>query len=120
LSGVSQENCFLYFEDTQVPEEIQPYIIYRLTEGQLECALWQISGGPKALALFLSGDAAAVYRQSGQLDDKWHIFRPERPALLELLKACFQAEIRYAVLDPDPQKAKRVFSIEEILTAVGK
>jgi hypothetical protein len=102
-----------------VPEEIQPYIIYRIAGEEVECAMWQIQDGRKALALFLSGDSAAAYRQVGQLDNHWQIFRPERPALLELLKACSQADVHYAVLDPDRQKAKRIFSIQEILAAVG-
>ena len=41
------------------------------------------------------------------------------PALLELLRACFEAGIRYAVLDPDRQKAKRIFNIQEVLAAAG-
>jgi hypothetical protein len=100
-------------------EEIQPYILYRLDGGQLECALWRIKDGPKALALFLSEETAATYRTTGQLGDDWQIFRPARPALLELLKACAGAEVGYAVVDPTPEKAKRVFNIQEILAAVG-
>jgi hypothetical protein len=99
--------------------EIQPYILYRLDAGQLECALWQIKDGPKALALFLTDEKAAAYRTAGQLGEQWQVFRPARQALLELLKACFQAKIEYAVVDPTPEKAKRVFNIGEILAAVG-
>lgn len=101
-------------------QEIQPYILYRLDGGQLECALWQIKDGPKALALFLTDEKAAAYRTAGQLGEKWTVFRPARPALLELLKACHQAKIEYAVVDPTPEKAKRVFNIGEILAAVGQ
>jgi hypothetical protein len=105
--------------NTPLMPEIQPYILYRLDGGQLECALWQIKDGPKALALFLSDEKAAAYRTAGQLNEQWRVFRPARPALLELLKACFQAKIEYAVVDPTPEKAKRVFNIGEILAAVG-
>ena len=45
-------------------------------------------------------------------------FLPRQVALLELFKSCPQAEIGYAVLDPDLEKAKRIFSIREILDAV--
>ena len=99
---------------------MQPYILYRLEAGQVECALWQIKDGPKALALFLTDEKAAGYRTAGQLDTQWQVFRPERAALLELLKACYQADVRHAVLDPTPEKAKRVFNIGDILAAVGQ
>jgi hypothetical protein len=101
-----------------VNEELHPYILYRLQGGQVECAIWQIKDGPKALALFLSGDSATAYRSAAHLGTEWQIFRPARDAFLHLLKACFQAEIRYVVLEPDLEKAKRIFDINEILMAV--
>jgi hypothetical protein len=102
-------------------DELQPYILYRLdTAGQFECAVWEIKDGPKALALFLTDEKAVNYRTAGQLDAQWQVFRPQRAALLELLKACYQADVKYAVLDPTPEKAKRVFSIGDILAAVGQ
>jgi hypothetical protein len=96
-------------------EEIKPYVVYRIDGDQMECALWQLQDGQKALALFLSGDAATSYREFTHLGPEWKLFSPAKEALHEMLKSCFQAGIAYAVLDPDLEKAKRIFSIKEIL-----
>ena len=99
-------------------EEIQPYVVYRIAGAQMECALWQFKDGQKALALFLSGDAATSYRNSANLGQEWKIFCPAKEVLLELLKGCHEANIGYAVLDPDLEKAKRIFDIQAILRTV--
>jgi hypothetical protein len=106
--------------DVLQPDDIQPYVVYRIDGVQMECALWQFKDGQKALALFLSGDAAMTYRTSANLGEEWRIFCPARDALLQLLKGCHEAGVGYAVLDPDLEKAKRIFSISEILSAVGE
>src|SRR5205809_569819 len=99
-------------------EELHPYVLCRVAGDQAECAVWQIEGGQKALAFFLSGDTATSYRGAAQLGPDWRVFRPARDALLHLLKASFAAGILFAVLDPDRDKAKRIFDIQEILKAV--
>ena len=99
-----------------VNEEIEPYVLYRVDGPQVECALWQLQQGEKALALFLSGDAALSYSAAAQLAG-WEVLRPDRPALLELLQAYVQAGVKYAVLDPDLQQAKRIFDLRAILDA---
>jgi hypothetical protein len=101
-------------------DEIQPYIVYRIDGDQIECALWQFKDGQKALALFLSGDAATSYRSLAHLGAEWKIFCPAKNALLQLLKSCYDTGIGYAVLDPDLEKAKRIFIIRDILSAVGE
>jgi hypothetical protein len=98
-----------------VSDEIQPYVIYRIDGDQMECALWQFKDGQKALALFLSGDAATSYKAAASLGDEWKIFCPAKDTLLPMLKECHDAGISYAVLDPDLEKAKRIFNIHEIL-----
>ena len=101
-------------------DEIQPYVVYRIDGDQMECALWQFKDGQKALALFLSGDAATSYRESANLGAAWKIFCPAKEALLQMLKGCNDAGIDFAVLDPDLEKAKRIFNIHEILKAAGE
>ncbi len=98
-----------------VSEEIQPYVVYRIDGDQMECALWQFHDGQKALALFLSGDTATSYRESTNLGEEGKTFCPAKEVLLQLLKACYQAGIGHAVLDPDLEKARRIFNIQEIL-----
>jgi hypothetical protein len=103
-----------------VSDEIDPFVVYRIDGDQVECALWQFKDGQKALALFLSGDAATSYRASAQLGAEWKIFSPTKDALLQLLRRCHDAGIGYAVLDPDLEKAKRIFDIRQILNAAGE
>jgi hypothetical protein len=103
-----------------VSDEIEPYVVYRLEGAQLECALWQFKDGPKALALFLSGDSATSYIQAANTGTGWKIFRPAKPTLLEILKAGYENGIQHAVLDPDVEKAKRIFYIPDILKVVGE
>ena len=107
-------------EKINVSDEIQPYIVYRIDGEQMECALWQFKDGQKALALFLSGDAATSFKESATLREEWKIFRPAKETLLQMLKGCHEAGIGYAVLDLDPEKAKRIFNIHEILNAAGE
>ena len=96
-------------------DEIQPYVVHRIDGGQMECALWRFSDGRPALALFLTEESATSYRASARLGTGWSIFRPEKELLLELLKSCFDAGIAFAVLDPDAEKAKRIFDLRAIL-----
>lgn len=100
-------------------DEIEPYVIYRIDGDQMVCALWQIEDGRKALALFLSGDAATSYLESACLGAQWKIFRPSKKVLLQLLNGGYQSGIGHAVLDPGLETAKRIFSIQEILHGIG-
>jgi hypothetical protein len=106
-------------EEVDVSEEIEPYIIYRIDGEQMVCALWQTEDGRKALALFLSGDAATSYRESANLGAEWKIFRPAKKVLLQLLNGGYQSGVGHAVLDPGLETAKRIFSIQEILHGIG-
>lgn len=100
-------------------DEIQPYVVYRIDGDQMACALWQLKDGPKAIALFLSGDSATSYIESTNRGTEWKIFCPAKEALGQLLKAAFyQAGIGYAVLEPDLEKAKRIFKIHDMLRTI--
>ena len=101
-------------------DEIEPFVVYRIEGDQMECALWQFKDGQKALALFLSGDAATSFKESASLGAAWKIFCPARKALVQMLKGCHESGIGYAVLDPDLEKAKRIFIIHEILKSAGE
>jgi hypothetical protein len=97
-------------------DEIEPFVVYRIVGGQMECALWRFQDGRTALALFLTEDTATSYRDAANLDAEWKVFRPEKATTLrELLKGCFDAGVAFAVLDPDQDKAKRIFDLRAIL-----
>src|ERR1051326_3056882 len=99
-------------------DEIQPFILFRIAGGEAECATWQVESGEKALALFLSAESAEAYRSAAQLGAEWRVIRPPRAGLLELLRASDRAGVTLAVLDPNSERAKRVFNIRDILSAV--
>jgi hypothetical protein len=99
-------------------DEINPFLLYRLAGGQVECALWQIQEGGRALALFLTAESAARYHTASGLSAEWKVARPGRAGLLELARTAVAAGVRHAVLDPDHEKARRLFDLSEILLAV--
>ncbi len=94
-----------------MPEELEPFVVYRLDGGQMRCAIWQLQQGPSALALFRTADSAVAYRQAAALGSEWSIFQPARNDLAAILKGCHDSGILYAVLDPDGASAKRIFPI---------
>ena len=104
---------------TPVADELSPYLLVRVRNGQAEFARWRAREGQDALAMFLTEDNATAYAKSALSGTGWQIVRPPRTSVLEVLRACYAAGIVFAVLDPDGEKAKRVFPIGEILAAVG-
>jgi hypothetical protein len=99
-------------------DEINPFLLYRLAGGQVECALWQVHEGGQALALFLTAESAARYHTAGGLSAEWKVARPGRAGLMELVRTAVAAGIRHAVLDPDHEKARRLFDLQEILLGI--
>ena len=71
------------------------------------------------LALFLTEHNAMEYSRQALSGPGWQVVRPPRASVLEVLRECHRAGVAFAVLDPDGEKAKRVFPIGEILAAVG-
>jgi hypothetical protein len=102
----------------QLTDEIQPFLVYRIAIQQMECALWQFKEGERAIALFLSEESASAYRASAKLGEDWKIFSPPKDVLLQLFKLSYQSGITRAVLEPDLVKAKRIFSLHDIVRAV--
>jgi hypothetical protein len=97
-------------------EEIEPYLVYRVHGGGMECALWNLAEGPQALALFMSTERVAGYLQTAGLGAEWRVFHPSKNDLMEIFKQCHAGGIRYAVLDPDGREAKRMWDIGEIVS----
>ena len=101
-------------------EEIFPYLVYRRLEDQMECALWTLDEGHKALALFLSEETAKAYIEATDSDSEWKLFCPGRTDLKEILKQSTSAGIDMAVLDPDANQAKRIFDLREVVKTMGE
>lgn len=104
---------------TPVADELSPYMLVRVRNDQAEFARWRAREGQDALALFLTENNATAYAKVALTGPGWQVVRPPRTSVLEVLRACYAAGIAFAVLDPDGEKAKRVFPIGEILAAVG-
>jgi hypothetical protein len=98
-------------------DEIQPYLVYRTSGRQVECALWALETGAKSLALFLTAEAAGRYLDTAGLRPAWKAFRPGKPELLKILEHCLQVGVDYAVLEPDNDEARRLFDLREVLAA---
>lgn len=96
-------------------DEILPFLVYRIIGEQMECALWMLEDGGKALAVFLTETSAGDYIRSTSLGSEWKVFRPVRSDLMQILKRSRAANIHHAVLDPDDRQAKRIFDIDQIL-----
>ena len=96
-------------------DEIEPYVVYRTDGDQVECAVWRLQEGQRAIALFLSIETEASYQRSAALGEEWKIVRPAKQRLLELFKECYRAGILFAVIDPDLTHAKRIFDLKTIL-----
>jgi hypothetical protein len=98
-------------------DEIQPYLVYRTSGRQMECALWAVEGGPKCLALFLSVDSADRYLDNAGLRPVWKSMRPAKPQFLKIIEHCLQVGISHAVLEPDSDQARRLFDLQQVLDA---
>lgn len=96
-------------------DEIQPFLLHRIVDGQVEFALWQLREGQRAIALFLNADSATAYAVAAELSGDWQVFHPEKEMLWKILQFASEAGMRWAVLEPDQEKAKRIFDIGEIL-----
>lgn len=105
---------------TPVADELSPYLLVRVVDDRAEFARWRVREGQDALAMFLTSDNAKAYAKNSLSGPGWQVVRPPRMSVLEVLRACHGAGVTLAVLDPDGEKAKRIFPIAEILAAVGQ
>jgi hypothetical protein len=96
-------------------DEIRPYLVYRASGKQFECALWTLESGAKSLALFLTREAASSYLDSAGLRPVWKELRPAKAELERIFEHCIAAGIEYAVLEPTNQQDGRLFDLREVL-----
>ena len=70
-------------EAVNLSEELSPYLVYRLCGEQMECAVWTLNEGHKALALFLSQENAEAFVKATDLGSDWKVLCPARADLLD-------------------------------------
>lgn len=95
--------------------EIDPFLLFRPSDGEAEVALWRLADGARAVALFVDEAAAVAYRQAAELDAEWQVLQPEKPTLRELLAAAVRGGILFAVLNPGATEASRIWRLSEVL-----
>lgn len=95
-------------------EEVEPWLVCRVRDGQFECAVWRLEQGQLALALFLTEQSAAEYRRT-VLSDAWQTRKPGREELLAILEESGRAGIELVALDPSTTEALRLFRIADVL-----
>lgn len=103
-------------DENQSADEVEPFVAYRVEGDKMDFALWPLAEGGKALALFLTAEAARSFVETAQLTDDWRIVRPTKRDLLRILEECWEAGILRAVLDTQDGK-QILFDIFEVLQA---
>lgn len=98
-------------------DEVEPYVAYQVEGDKMDFAIWPLEGGDRALALFLSAEAARGYVDAGQFHGDWRIVRPAKPDLLKILEECWEAGVLKAVLDTGIEGRQILFDIFEVLEA---
>jgi hypothetical protein len=110
--------------------DLQPWLLVRTVSGsQIEVSLWSIDQVGMSMAIFSSLERAEQYR-SGVLSDRsddassdredkaWKSIQPTELELGQIMVAHYRAGVKWLVLDPSEQSAKRVFSMPEVLKAL--
>jgi len=100
-------------------DEFDPFVIYRVAGETMDCALWPLEDGGKALTLFLTREAALAYLQTAGLAAEWKVYQPPQTELFKMLRRCHASGILYAVLDPNSEQSARLFDIAQVLAAGG-
>lgn len=103
-------------DDNKSADEVEPFVAYRIEGDKMDFALWPLAEEGKALALFLTTEAARSFLDAAQLTDDWRIVRPTKRDLLRILEECWEAGILRAVLETQDGK-QILFDVFEVLQA---
>lgn len=98
-------------------DEIEPFVAYQVEGEKMDFALWPMEDGGRALALFLTAEAARAYVDSSDLPGDWRVVRPAKNDLLKILEECWEAGVLKAVLDTGNEGRQILFDIFEVLEA---
>jgi hypothetical protein len=101
-------------------EEINPFLLYRVSGNQAAFAMWRLAAGEEALALFSDESAAAQYRAALPESSCWVTYQPSPLKLIEILEASIAAQIRFAALNPSGDSARTLFDLLQVVEAAKK
>ena len=103
-----------------MPTDLSPQLLYRSDGDQARFATWRLADGHEALALFTGAYTADKYRTELPDANSWVSYEPMCDKLIDILRACHSAGIRYAALDPIAGQARTLFDIPRVLTAADQ
>lgn len=103
---------------TETVRDLQPWVLYRLSEQQAECAMWRFASGELSLAMFREEASARRYESSLPQADAWQVYQPPEGALRAILRHCLQCGVRLAVLEPNQRGALRIFDLAAVIAAI--
>lgn len=98
--------------------DLNPYLVACIDQGTFEPALWRLKEGQNALALFTTQANADKYRSLAHPGAGWRSLQLPRSALIEVLKSCLDSHIPLAVMDPDGERAKLIFSLTDVIQSL--
>jgi|JI9StandDraft_1071089.scaffolds.fasta_scaffold00343_19 hypothetical protein len=106
--------------------DLHPWLLLRYESNtQAEVSLWSIDQAGMAMAIFSSVERAEQYRlqifagSTSESDERassdWQVVQPTEIELGKWMVAHFQAGVKWLVLDPSKQDAKRLFAMADVL-----
>src|SRR5487761_1485320 len=98
-------------------DEVEPFVAYRIEGDKMDFALFPLAGGERALALFLTAEAARACLDADERAGDWRIVRPTKRDLLKILEECWEAGTLHAVLDTAQDGKQMIFDIFDVLQA---
>jgi aminoglycoside phosphotransferase len=111
--------------------DLQPWIVVRtLANTEVEASLWSIDQVGMALAVFSTAERAQQYgnqilnlnpqstANSAAPTSSWRWLQPSKIELGQVLVAHYRAGLKWIVLDPTENNARRLFSIREVLKSL--
>lgn len=117
--------------DNSASIDLQPWIVVRtLANTEVEASLWSIDQVGMALAVFSTAERAQNYgnhiltlnplstANSSNPDPSWRWLQPSKIELAQVLIAHHRAGLKWIVLDPTENNARRLFSIREVLKSL--
>lgn len=98
-------------------DEIEPFVAYRLEGDKMDFAVRPSADGARAIALFLTAEAARAFLDAAGPSDDWRIVRPTKRDLLKILEECWEAGALKAVLETEQEDKQILFDIFDVLQA---
>ena len=109
-------------------QDLEPWLALVEFQGRQTVATWRLEGqnlegkqlegqASEAIIFFTTQETANFYCTSALAGEEIKLIQPPRTELVRILISAYTQGCRFAVLDPVKLTAKRIFDLQEILTA---